>query len=302
MTTFFPRYTYNYKLKTSWFPGHMSSGFKDIKDLLRNIDLVIETRDSRVPISSHNIFLEKVIKGKERIIIFNKHDLLGFYHEKTFHEDFYKDGILCSLKDSKSIKEIHKIIKMKALELNKTSGMNVIVVGIPNVGKSTLLNSFRYMGISLANTFQKIRKVARTGSQPGITKKVTQKIKIMEKPLVYCMDTPGIMIPFTENPITFLNLALIGSIKDNIIDIVTVADYLLFRLNLIDPKLYLIPFKMNQPTNNIQELLNAISITTGRLNKGGTSNIHAAATFFINKYRSGNMGKFILDDVSEKNK
>ncbi|KAG5438336.1 hypothetical protein PCANB_002824 [Pneumocystis canis] len=279
MTTFFPRYTYNYKLKTSWFPGHMSSGFKDIKDLLRNIDLVIETRDSRVPISSHNIFLEK-----------------------TFHEDFYKDGILCSLKDPKSIKEIHKIIKMKALELNKTSGMNVIVVGIPNVGKSTLLNSFRYMGISLANTFQKIRKVARTGSQPGITKKVTQKIKIMEKPLVYCMDTPGIMIPFTENPITFLNLALIGSIKDNIIDIVTVADYLLFRLNLIDPKLYLIPFKMNQPTNNIQELLNAISITTGRLNKGGTSNIHAAATFFINKYRSGNMGKFILDDVSEKNK
>lgn len=108
------------------------------------------------------------------------------------------------------------------------------------------------------------------------------------------------MIPSIKDPITFIKLALVGSIKDNILDNVILADYLLFRLNLIDPKLYLIPFKMSQPTNNVEELLNAIAIGTGRLQKGGIPNIHAAAAFFINKYRLGNLGKFILDDIPKK--
>ncbi|CCJ29854.1 unnamed protein product [Pneumocystis jirovecii] len=261
----------------------MYSGLKDIKSLLNNIDLVIETRDSRVPVSSQNKLVEEIIKNKEKIIIFNKHDLSGTYYDKVF-QDFYKDGILC----------------IKALELNQASGMNIMVLGMPNVGKSTLLNSFRCIGMLSKNTGRKTRKVAKTGAQPGITKKVTQKIKIMENPLVYCMDTPGIMIPSIKDPITFIKLALVGSIKDNILDNVILADYLLFRLNLIDPKLYLIPFKMSQPTNNVEELLNAIAIGTGRLQKGGIPNIHAAAAFFINKYRLGNLGKFILDDIPKK--
>ncbi|KTW29059.1 uncharacterized protein T551_02333 [Pneumocystis jirovecii RU7] len=299
MVTFFPRRVYHYQLKASWFPGNMYSGLKDIKSLLNNIDLVIETRDSRVPVSSQNKLVEEIIKNKEKIIIFNKHDLSGTYYDKVF-QDFYKDGILCSLKNPKSIKKIHKNIKVKALELNQASGMNIMVLGMPNVGKSTLLNSFRCIGMLSKNTGRKTRKVAKTGAQPGITKKVTQKIKIMENPLVYCMDTPGIMIPSIKDPITFIKLALVGSIKDNILDNVILADYLLFRLNLIDPKLYLIPFKMSQPTNNVEELLNAIAIGTGRLQKGGIPNIHAAAAFFINKYRLGNLGKFILDDIPKK--
>ncbi|KAG5518095.1 hypothetical protein PMAC_003281 [Pneumocystis sp. 'macacae'] len=299
MVTFFPRRVYHYQLKTSWFPGNMYSGLKDMKSLLNNVDLVIETRDSRIPVSSQNKLLEDIIKRKEKIIIFNKYDLSGFYSDKLF-QDFYKDGILCSLKNPKSIRKIHKNIKVKALELNQASGMNMMVVGMPNVGKSTLLNSFRYIGMFSKNTERKIRKVVKTGAQPGITKKVTQKIKIMEEPLVYCMDTPGIMIPSIKDPITFLKLALIGSIKDNILDNIVLADYLLFRLNLIDPKLYLIPFKMTQPTNNVEELLNEIAISTGRLQKGGIPNIYAAAAFFINKYRLGNLGKFILDDPEKK--
>lgn len=105
------------------------------------------------------------------------------------------------------------------------------------------------------------------------------------------------MIPSINDPITFLKLALVGCIKDNIIDTITIADYLLFRINLIDPELYLTPFKMKQPTNDIEELLNAIAIATGRLKKGGIPNIYTAATFLIKKYRTGNLGKFVLDDI-----
>lgn len=84
MVTFFPRRVYHYQLKASWFPGNMYSGLKDIKSLLNNIDLVIETRDSRVPVSSQNKLVEEIIKNKEKIIIFNKHDLSGTYYDKVF--------------------------------------------------------------------------------------------------------------------------------------------------------------------------------------------------------------------------
>lgn len=168
-----------------------------------------------------------------------------------------------------------------------------MVVGMPNVGKSTLLNALRVAGVHRG-------KVAHTGAQPGVTRKLGTSVKIIETTeeheAVYLMDTPGVFVPYVPNPETMLKLALCGSVKDTIIAPETLADYLLYHLNIYDPVVY---EEFAPPTNDIIEVLKAIAKKTGRLQKGGILDTEASALWMIQRWRNGHLGRFILDEVTQ---
>lgn len=173
------------------------------------------------------------------------------------------------------------------------TGSRMMVVGMPNVGKSSLLNALRKEGLGKA-------KAARTGAQPGVTRKIATSVKIIlgneKSEGVYLLDTPGVFVPYVPDAEAMLRLALCGSVKDTIVHPTTLADYLLFHMNKVDAGLY---EQYCPPTNDIRELLSAVATKTGRLQKGGTPDLEASALWIIQRWRNGHLGRFVLDEVSE---
>lgn len=313
-----------------------------MKSLLSSIDLVIECRDYRVPLTSRNPLFEKALEGKERVICYTKRDLGGGVRDGRNEEvvrGWYEgakgqgngSGVLGGGgagtkvlfirngrdedKDSgggggggavkRSVVKLLDVLRAHAQQHYKLVGHRVLVVGMPNVGKSTLLNALRAHGLGKG-------KVAKTGAQPGVTRKVGSGVKIIPSEDdnddngqklkggvgggVYLLDTPGVFIPYVPSAISMLKLSLCGSVKDTIIPPILLADYLLFHLNLHSPTLY---SEYCAPTNDIMVLLQAIAEKTGRLAKGGKIDAEATSLWLIQRWRQGHMGRFLLDEVDE---
>ncbi|MCJ1307645.1 Mitochondrial GTPase [Agyrium rufum] len=300
MATFTARSTFPYlhSLPRSYFLGHHRAGLNKMKTMLSSLDLIVECRDYRIPITSRNPLFEESLAGKERVIVYTKKDLgsKGTFEdekrENLIREWHHPSQVLFSdFKSQRDVRRVLNIISEPASSSNHLLGSRRMIVGMPNVGKSTLLNALRHVGIQKG-------KVARTGAQPGVTRKIGTTVKIKEgvegSEGVYLVDTPGVFMPYVPNAERMLKLALCGLVKDTIITPITLADYLLYHLNLHNPKTYSV---YSEPTNEIKTLLENVGRQSGRLEKGGVPDLTASALWLIQRWRGGYLGKMILDDI-----
>ncbi|KAI9719588.1 MAG: hypothetical protein M1812_003359 [Candelaria pacifica] len=300
--SFAPRAVFPYldSLPRSYFLGHHAAGLSKMKTMLSSIDLVIECRDYRVPLTSRNPLFEESLAGRERLVVYTKKDLGNEGRiEDTWREDIIRQWhrpsqvLFSDHKDKKDVRKVLHFARDHASATNSLTGSRMMVVGMPNVGKSSLLNALRHVGLRKG-------KVSQTGAQPGVTRKIGTSVKIVEGAEsgegVYLVDTPGVFIPYVPDADSMLKLALCGSVKDTIIPPTTLADYLLYHVNRNAPDVY---SNYSSSTNDIMVLLDLVARKTGRLQKGGVPDVEGTALWLIQRWRGGQLGRFVLDEITE---
>ncbi|PHZ15855.1 GTPase [Rhizopus microsporus ATCC 52813] len=291
--SFIPRTTFPYDRVINWFPGHMAKGIRLISERLNSVDLVVEVRDARIPLSSVNPNFEKVVGKRPRMIVYNKSDLADPASLKPIRKAFSRHAPSTPITFTSCLTDnnVKSILKYASELAQPIPQVTLMIVGMPNVGKSSLINALRRVGVGKG-------KAAITGAQPGVTRTVIGTVKVLEDPTVYLIDTPGVMVPHIADPVRSLKVALTGGIRDHLADEQVMADYLLYRLNEFHAHDYVNWFKLERPTNDVNELLEGVARRIGAIVKGGELDLTMAAKFFLKQYRTGKLGQFTLDDVS----
>jgi len=251
-----------------------------------------------IPLSSANPSLEALVDNNAHVIVFNKVDLADPKYCSIIENNFktvnkealFTRSIQGEYNVSNIIPTCIKLVSQLRSDARKNAPLNIMVFGIPNVGKSTLINTLR--GIHLG----KYDRIAKTGPNPGVTRGVSG-FRVSEQPPAFLIDTPGVMIPRISNNDVGLRLALTGAIKDSIVGAEVLADYLLYILNNFNSKEYAKVLKVN-PHTIIDKLLQEIAIKYNFKLPGNTLDKEASARLFIKKYRLGTYGRFTLDDIT----
>ncbi|XP_062100271.1 short integuments 2, mitochondrial-like [Humulus lupulus] len=217
----------------NWFPGHMAAASRAIRDRLKQADLVVEVHDARIPLSSANQDLHSHLSAKRRVIALNKQDLANpnIMPKWVRHfESFQQDCIPINAHSNTSVRKLLELVEFKLKEaILKELTLLVMVVGVPNVGKSALINSIHQIASSYFPAQGK-NKRATVGPLPGVTQDIAG-FKIAHQPSIYVLDTPGVLVPSILDIETGLKLALAGSVKDSVVGEERIAQYLLAVLN-----------------------------------------------------------------------
>ncbi|CDS06386.1 hypothetical protein LRAMOSA08914 [Lichtheimia ramosa] len=288
---FIPRATFSYDRVINWFPGHMAKGLRVISERLNAVDLVVEVRDARIPLSSVNPNFERVVGRKPRLIVYNKYDLADPSTKQPVTRALKQHNTPVLFTSCQNDQHVRSILRYAASLADPIPQLNLMVVGMPNVGKSSLLNALRRVGVGKG-------KAAATGNQPGVTRSVVGTVKVLEHPAIYLIDTPGVMVPHISDPVRSLRVALTGGIRDHLADEQVMADYLLYELNRRHAhEVYTSYFGLSEPTNDIHVLLEAVARRIGAVVKGGELDLTMASKFLLKQYRQGKLGRFTLDDI-----
>lgn len=293
MASFVPRTIFpEYKLTLSNFKGHHQKALTKFGHLAPQIDLILEVRDSRAPISTTNVLFDKVLARKQKIVLYSKKDLsiVKPHLLRKWHGD--EKFLFVDTRSRKDAKRILDALQehYQLLLPPPPLGLRTMIIGMPNVGKSTLVNTLREEGYSSKNPgtiSTKLRKVARTGGQPGVTRNTSEIIRLSRDPDVLVYDTPGVFLPTVKDSKTMLALGLVGCLHTSFIDPVIQADYLLYVLNLQDPTGELYSNYMKHPTNNIHELLYNIARRRKKLRPDDSYDEQGMAIHFVNLWRQG---------------
>ncbi|KAL0720398.1 hypothetical protein Bca4012_034997 [Brassica carinata] len=217
----------------NWFPGHMAAATRAIRNRLKLSDLVIEVRDARIPLSSANEDLQPQLAAKRRIIALNKKDLANpnVLNKWTHHfESKKQDCVAINAHSRSSVKKLLDLVEFKLKEvIAREPTLLVMVVGVPNVGKSALINSVHQIAATRFPAQDRLKR-ATVGPLPGVTQDIAG-FKIAHRPSIYVLDSPGVLVPNIPDIETGLKLALSGSVKDSVVGEERLAQYFLAILN-----------------------------------------------------------------------
>lgn len=273
-----------------WFPGHMTKAMRQMKEDIKLIDLVIELLDARIPLSSRNPEIDNLGQNKARLVLLNKADLADESQNNQWIEYFKSKGIVAlkiNSKNKQGIKEINNAVNIackEKIERNKRRGIvnrpiRAMVVGIPNVGKSTFINA--YAG----------RNCAKTGNKPGVTKG-KQWIRLNKN--LELLDTPGVLWPKFDDQTIGMHLALIGSINDNILDLSELAYQLIKLLNNFYPDVINNRYGIEGDEVPLQVMYQVAEVRGCKL-KGNQPDLEKTSGIILDDFRSGKLGRITLD-------
>lgn len=289
-------------MNIQWYPGHMTKARRAMKEDVKLVDLVIELVDARVPFSSRNPDIDQLGAGKARLVLLNKSDLADESMNRRWAQWFEAQGMYVVKIDARNkgtLKQIQAVVQeacKEKIERDRRRGIlnrpiRAMVVGIPNVGKSTFINSFAG------------KACAKTGNKPGVTKG-NQWIRLNKS--LELLDTPGILWPRFEDQMVGLKLALIGSINDEILDKDELAMKLIRFMNSNYPQVLRERYQLAEAEDVSEtEVLAQVARIRSCLIKGGELDLGKAARLLLDDFRSGRLGRVTLekpDEFQEKGK
>jgi len=275
-------------MQINWYPGHMAKAKRLLQEQLARVDAVIELCDARLPLSSRNPDLEKMLRNKARVLLLNKADLADPGMTKQWLAVFQRQGIQCAaISADKNARDVLKAIERLThdrVERSAARGMRrtvrVMVVGVPNVGKSTVIN--RLHGGS----------IAKVGDRPGVTR-ANQWVRVGE--YLELLDTPGMLWPKLDDPAAARHLAYISAIRDEVVDLYALTCSLLEELTDIAPDMLEKRYHITDMTLRGQALIEAVCLGRGFLMRGGEPDIDRACAVCLDEFRDGKLGRVTLE-------